>query len=184
VDNHQTDKENSPVKEIIKNAEGRNKMIVAAVLFTLALAAAVLFALNWSNIQDRQQILLDGELHLTHVSAGFMHVITVADIEALDPQLLTATLRGGGQPGVEVEFRAVPFRDLLAAYVPVQDDVVYSVVFTAADGFATVIAQDEAMQAAYIALCEDRGPFRLILPYDHFAQRWVHWLTGIELRYA
>ncbi|MCL2195646.1 MAG: hypothetical protein FWB76_06825 [Oscillospiraceae bacterium] len=158
----------------------KSTIAVIAIIAALAVAVAVLFALNWNAIQDRQQLLADGELHLTH--AGDVFVLTVADIEALNPQPLDAILRGGGQPGVDVTFYAVPFRDIMDAFIPLQDDVDYTVLFSAADGFATAMPQSEAMQAAYIALCADRGPFRLILPGDHFAQRWVHWLTGIELR--
>lgn len=160
----------------------KTTIAVIAIIAALVVAVAVLFALNWGAIQGRQQLLEDGELHLTHHTAGETFVLTVANIEALNPQPLQAVLRGGGQPGVDVEFYAVPFRDLMAAFIPVQDAVDYTVVFTAADGFATAMPQSEAMQAAYIALCAERGPFRLILPHDHFAQRWVHWLTGIELR--
>ncbi|MCL2532040.1 MAG: hypothetical protein FWE40_07780 [Oscillospiraceae bacterium] len=155
---------------------------VVAIIAALAVAVAVLFALNWNAIQGRQQLLTDGELHLTHQTTGEVIVLAVADIEGLNPQPIEAVLRGGGQPGVNVEFYAVPFRDVMAAFIPYQDDVDYTVVFSAADGFATAMPQSEAMQGAYIALCVERGPFRLILPHDHFAQRWVHWLTGIELR--
>jgi len=160
----------------------KTTIAVIAIITTLAIAVTVLLTLNWNDIQDRQQILLNGELHLTHTSAGEMFVITVADIEALQPQVIQAVLRGSGQAGEEVEFRAVPFRDILTFFIPYQDDVDYTVVFTAADGFAAAMPQSEAMQGAYIALCAERGPFRLILPEDHFAQRWVHSLTGIELR--
>gem|GEM_PF-1709526 len=159
----------------------KSTIAVIAIITALAIAVAVLFALNWGAIQDRQQILLNGELHLTHTTTGETYVITVVDFESLNPQPLQAVLRGGGRPGEEVEFRAVPFRDLLAALIPMQDSVVYNVVFSAVDGFAAVLPQDEAEQAAYIALCPDFGPFRLIIPSDHFAQRWVHRLTNIEI---
>ncbi|MCL2446251.1 MAG: hypothetical protein FWD06_05745 [Oscillospiraceae bacterium] len=160
----------------------KSTIAVIAIIAALAAAVAVLFLLNWGSIQGRQQLLEDGELHLTHHTTSETFVITVADIEALNPQPLQAILRGGGQPGVDVEFYAVPFAALMQAFIPIQDDVDYTVVFTAADGFATAMPQSEAMHTAYIALCAERGPFRLILPYDQFAQRWVHWLTGIELR--
>jgi len=160
----------------------KTTIAVIAIITTLAIAVTVLLTLNWNNIQERQRQLADGELHLTHHTVGEIFVLTATDLEALEPQVIQVVLQGGGLPGVDREFRAVPFRDIMAAFIPYQDAVNYTVVFAAANGFAAAMPQSEAMQGAYIALCNEDGPFRLILPGDQFAQRWVRRLTNIDIR--
>jgi len=156
----------------------KSTIAVVAVLAALGIAVAVLLALNFEAIQGRQQLREDGEFLLIH--QGVEHVITVADIEALGPRDFEANYNRSGRPAETRVFYGVPFADVLNMLSI--DPANTTVIFSASDGYASALPIAEALNEAYIALCDERGPFRMVLPRAPFSQQWVHWLTGVDIQ--
>ena len=156
----------------------KSTIAVIATLVVLGIATAVLLALNFEDIQGRQQLREAGEFVLVH--EGVEHVVTVEDIEALAPYDFEANYKRSGRPAETRVFYGVPFADVLAQLGI--DPAGTTIIFTASDGYASALPAAEALAEAYIALCDERGPFRMVLPRAPFSQQWVHWLTGVEIR--
>ena len=157
----------------------KSTIAVIVTLAVLGIAVAVLLSLNFEAIQGRQQLREAGEFLLIH--EGAEHVVTVEDIEALGPADFDANYNRSGRPAEVRVFYGVPFSAVLEQ-LGIDTTGSATVVFSASDGYASVLPIAEALGEAYIALCDERGPFRMVLPRAPFSQQWVHWLTGVELR--
>jgi len=157
----------------------KSTMAVIAILATLAIAIGVLFMLSHSDLTARQGLRADAVFLLVH--GDVEHRVSVEDIQALGLHEITVNYRSGGRPAQQRVFDALPFAEVLDM-LAIDTAEVSSAVFSAVDGFAQVFTVDELLEDVMLVLCEDSGPFRVILPNDPFSQRWVRYLTNVELR--
>jgi len=157
----------------------KSTWIVIAVLAALGVAVAVLLVLNRGDMEARQQQLEDGVLLIIH--EGITHEITIEDIQTLGPREFDANYNRSGRPAENRVFTGVRFSQVLE-FLEIDAANASSVIFAAADGYTSAISAHDALHAAYLALCDEFGPFRMVLPRDPVSQRWVHWLTEVEFR--
>ena len=158
--------------------KNKSSIVVIAALTALAIAIGVLVLLGREDIQARQQQLADGVLLIVY--DDITHEITVEDIEALGPQAFDANYNRSGRPAENRVFYGVRFAQVFDL-LEIDSTESYTVVFAAADGYASALPMAQALGDAYLVLCGELGPFRMVLPHDPVSQRWVHWLTDVTI---
>ena len=156
----------------------KSTIAVIVVLAALGFAVAVLLVLNHADTSARQQLRNDAILLIVHNDTE--HRLGVADIEALAPADFEANYNRSGRPAEIRVFTGVPFMAILER-LEIDPAGVDRAVFAASDGYQSALPVGD-LPGVYIALCDERGPFRMVLPHDQFSQRWVHWLTDVTLR--
>jgi DMSO/TMAO reductase YedYZ molybdopterin-dependent catalytic subunit len=132
----------------------------------------------------------DGTIGIT----GSVHrTISLADLKELKSVTIPAELRSSGHPKDQGRFNytGVFVRDLLKELEIADYQLV---IVTASDGYCMGLSRRDIEEGDALLAYEmdgsplkskeegGYGPVRLILPHDFWAQRWVKWVNGIEIR--
>jgi len=155
----------------------KSTIAIIATLAVLGTAVVVLLALSREGIAARQQLREDAVFLVVYNDVE--RRVTVEDIQALEPEDFDANYNRSGRPAEIRTFYGVPFLRVLE-HLELDLTPLERAVFAASDGYVSALPIADIF-AAYIALCDDLGPFRMVLPDDPFSQRWVHWLTDVTL---
>lgn len=174
---------------IARDAQGRvvNPVIRDGTTFLPLRAIGEAFnkEVHWDS---RNQSVFVGRGTFTITAAGQTHIATMADIIALNPQVVTQTHRD------EVRnFAGVPLSSVLSR-LGVRTAGMSNVTFNSEDGFSAVITLSEALDSSntFIVIRQDgrplgtidtggRGPFMNVVSNDAFANRSARYLTNITI---
>jgi len=158
----------------------KSTIAVIVVLAVLAAGVAVLAVLNGKNAAEKKQ-LLDEAVFLI-IANGTEHGVTMEDIGALGPREIEANYKKSGKDPEMRVYTGVPFAAVLRLK-GIDTGGLSSAVFSAADGYSSILPMEDALDECYIAIDDGGdGPFRMILPKARFSQDWCKMLTDVHLR--
>jgi len=160
----------------------KSTIAVIVVLAVLAIGVAVLAVLNGrqavgkiASIYDTGFLVLAGDVE---------YQVTLAEIEALGPREIEANYKKSGKDPETRAYRGVPFAEVLARK-GIDPAGFGSAVFSAADGYASALPIEKALDKENCFIVIDQGgegPFRMILAKDQFSQYWCKLLMDVTLR--
>ena len=169
----------------------RNTKIVIIVAAALILAAGVLALLNRGSILQKQAMQEEGTFLVS--AGGQTYVVAMDDLLALSPRGVQANAKSSTTDYTKKQFTGVPLAAVLR-HLDVDCSAAEKVIFTAADGFTSVISLADALdeESCFIIFEEDgkplgtkasggTGPFRMILTKDPYANRWCKFLLEITI---
>ena len=164
-------------------------MIITACLVVVV---AVFAFLNRENIAGKKEAQESGIFFLN--AGGEEFTVTMDDIEALSPFLITANYKKSGQDAETRMYRGVSLKSVVER-MGVDYSRNASVSFIAADGYASALSITEAMDDSncFIVIAEGdkplgtresggSGPFMMIMAKDQFSQRWCKFLLEVNLQ--
>ena len=170
----------------------RNTKIVIGVVGVLAVAVVVLALLNWGNVASKKEAQEDGVFSL--YAGDGEYTVSMSDVEALASSDIKADYKKSGQDPETKSFLGASFKALVES-LGIDVSAFSSVSFTAADGYASALDIDEAMDGenCFIVIAmegeplgdsEDggSGPFMMIMAKDQFNQRWCKFLLEVRLQ--
>ena len=165
---------------------------VVIVTAALAAAVAVLAALNQKNIAPKKEAQERGVFFL--YAGDEEYAVSMEDIEALSPYEIEANYKKSGKAPETRVYRGVSLRAVVDS-LGIDASAYSSVSFSAADGYASALTIDEAMDGGncYIVTAMGgepldtrenggSGPFMMILARDQFSQRWCKFLLEVRLK--
>ena len=172
----------------------RNPQTKTVVIITALLAAAVaaLALLNRDSVAAIKEAQREGTFSLR---AGDQIVaVTMDDIMALSPFDIEANYKTSGNAAETRRYQGVSLKSVVNA-LGVDVSGCQTASFTAADGYISALALDEAMDDGncYIAVAMGNeplgtkegggtGPYMMILAHDPFSQRWCKFLLEVRFQ--
>jgi hypothetical protein len=171
----------------------KNTKIVIAVIIVLTVTVVIFAILNRDNIAERKAMQDSGTFIITAVD-GTRYNVTMYDILSLNPHVIDANYKKSGKEPVQKQYTGVSLKRLFD-YFDIDYLLTKSVSFTAADGYASAISIDDALDEnnCFIVFEEEgeplgtkesggKGPFMMILANDQFSQRWCKFLLEVEIK--
>ena len=172
----------------------KNKRTLILVIIIVALAAGVgLFAVLNAGDIDAKQASQDNAI-VTVIEGDVSKTFDLVYLEAFEKVTFSTMMDTSKTGPEEIEFGGVPLAVVL-------DDLGFSldnaeqVVFTAADGYASVVSAEEAADSENAYLVYERngepsgtkqqggsGPIEAVIRKDQFSQRWCKFLMEIEIQ--
>jgi len=120
--------------------------------------------------------------------------VSMEDVESLSPADVSANYKTSGLAAETRLYQGVSLR-LILEYLGIPLSDYTTAYFYAADGYASALTMEEAMDSdnCFIVISWDHqslgtkenggsGPFMMSLPRDRFSQRWCKFLLEIALR--
>jgi len=170
----------------------KNAKIVFIASVALAALVVVFALLNRSYVEPRREAQRTGVFYF--LADGERHAVSREDIESLSPFAIDANYKTSGMPAQNKTYRGVSLR-AIAESLGIDISAYGSVLFTAADGYASVLSAGDALDSGncYIVIEEGGlplgtledggvGPFMMILAHDAFSLRWCKYLLEVSLR--
>ena len=160
----------------------KSTIAVIAVIAALAVGVGVLAALNNKDATARQQLRDDAAFLIA--ANGAEHRVTMEEFLSLEQREIEANYKKSGKAPETRVYTGVPFAELLRMK-GIDCAGMKTAVFSAADGYSSALAMEEALDEAgcWIVLDEGGdGPFRMILPRAQFSQNWCKLLTDVTLK--
>lgn len=168
----------------------QNKIVLACVC-ALLVVIAVFAVLNRENVLLKRQMVESGSFRI--VSGEQVYTVSMKDIEALNPAEVAANYKKDGKAPIGKTYTGVPLKRVLDS-VGADVSSAKSVSFTAADGYASAVPIQDALneESCFIVIREGgealgsketggSGPFMMILAQDQFSQRWCKFLLEVTL---
>jgi len=166
----------------------QNTKIVLSVVAVLLLAVAVLAWLNQDSVAEKKALLERGGFRIT--ANGQDYTVTMEDIQAIGPRVIDANYKKDGKAPIPKQYTGVPLKSLFD-YLKIDYSAAKTVSFTAADGYASALPLNEALDAenCFIVFEEEGeplnkkeyGPYMMILAKDQFSQRWCKFLLEVAV---
>ena len=167
------------------------QMKIAGIILVVLLGSAAVFAvLNYQSLQEKKDLQNSASFKI--LTQEEEYTVSVADIENIGIQDIKANYKPSGKAPVERTYQGVPFADILGS-LDIDTSSYQTVTFTAADGYATAISIDEAVDPEICAIVTKldnqplgkkeeggSGPLMMILPKDQFSQRWCKFLMEVQ----
>ena len=170
----------------------RSIKLVVGVIIVLTVLVVVFALLNQAYIAPKREAL-DNSIFFLY-AGNEKYTVSMDDVESLPTSDIEANYKKSGQSPESRTYRGVSLKALVES-LGVDASAYHTVSFTAADGYASALAIDEAMDDGncYIVIemggeplgtNEDggSGPFMMILAHDTFSQRWCKFLLEVRLR--
>ena len=171
----------------------KNTKIVIAIIAVLTVTVAILAVLNQDYIAEKKAIQDSGTFIITAID-GTRYTVKMDDIMRLDPHVIEANYKKTDKAPVIKQYTGVSLKSLLDSF-DIDYLIAKSVSFTAADGYASAISIDDALNEdnCFIVIEEEgeplgtkesggKGPFMMILATDQFSQRWCKFLLEVEIK--
>ena len=160
----------------------KSTIVVVAVIAALAVGVAVLAVLNGRDAAAKKQLRDDAVFVI--LAGGTEYRVTMEEFLTLEQRAFEANYKKSGRDPETRYYTGAPFAEILQmkGIDPAGFD---SAVFGAADGYASAISMERALdgEGCYIAADEGGdGPFRMILPKEQFSQNWCKMLTDVTLK--
>jgi len=165
----------------------KSTIAVIAVLAALAIAVAVLAVLNSKTAAEKKPLLRDASFVILDgrtADGTELARVSAADIEALGLREIEANYKKSGKEPETRHYTGVPFAEILRAR-GIDPAAFGSAVFSAADGYASALPIEKALdeENCFIVIDHgDEGPLRMVLPKDRFSQNWCKMLTDVTLK--
>lgn len=173
----------SPVK--------KSTVIVASIVSILIILVCILGYLNW--IQNSGQRERDAKGVFLVKYEGKQFEVNQEMLNSLVPYEITANYKKSGKAPVPTVYKGVPLVRILEK-LQIDTSKISSVSALASDGYASAITGKDALDPdqAFIAFEQDgknlgnkadggSGPMMMILAKDQFSQRWVKYLSEIQI---
>jgi len=160
----------------------KSTIAVIAVLAVLAIGVAMLAVLNGREAAPKQQLRSDAVFLITVNETE--HRVTMEDVESLGPRKIEANYKKSGKDPETRYYTGVPFAAVLRLK-GIDAGGLRSAVFTAADGYSSIISMEDALNEENCFIVIDHsneGPYRMILAQAQFSQHWCKLLTNITLK--
>jgi len=160
----------------------KSTVAVISVLAILGAAVAVLAVLNSREAIEKKRRLDDAVFLI--IANEIECRVSIEDIEALGPREIEANYKKSGKDPESRAFAGVPFAALLR-HKGIATEGLRSAVFSAADGYASALAMEKALdeENCFIVIdAGEEGPYRMILAKDPFSQDWCKLLTDVTLK--
>ena len=175
----------------MKGKMDKNTKIVLFSLTALSFLVVIFALLNRSYIEPMREAQRAGVFFL--LADDRKHAVSIDDFEDFSPFDIDANYKTSGLSARNRTFRGVSFSTIAASF-DIDISAYRFVLFTAADGYASMLTSAEAMDAGncYIVAGEEgrplgtleeggMGPFMMILAHDAFSQRWCKYLLEVKL---
>jgi Tfp pilus assembly protein PilE len=169
-----------------------NTRLVVITVIVLAVVAAISAYLNRDYVQFVKEAQARGEFVIR--ARGDEFAVSVEDIHALSPVDVRANYKITGFSAETRVYQGVSLKAVLDS-LGIDYDECQSVLFTAADGYTSILRPARALDSenCYIVISEGgkplgtlesggTGPFMMILPSDRFSQSWCKYLLEVTLR--
>jgi len=160
----------------------KSGIIVIAVIAALAVGVAVLAVLNGKTAIAKKQLRSDAAFLI--VAGGMEYRVTMEEFLILEQREIEANYKKSGKDPETRVYTGAPFAEILRLK-GIDAGGFNSAAFAAADGYASALPMEDALDEAncFIAADDgDDGPFRMILAKDQFSQRWCKLLTDVTLK--
>jgi len=160
----------------------KSTIVVIAVIAALAVGVAVLAALNGREAAGKKQLRDDAVFVILAGDAEYR--VTMEEFLSLEQREFEAVYKKSGKDPETRYYTGAPFAEVLQMK-GVGTAGFAAAAFGAADGYASAISMEDALdtQRCYIAADDGGdGPFRMILPKDQFSQRWCKMLVDVTLK--
>lgn len=168
----------------------KDMKISMMILAALMVISAVLLAVNYNSVKANTP-----EQGSLVISVGDeKYTVTTEEIKEAGLQEISTNYKPSGKAATTRVYGGVPFADLLEA-MQINTNGFGSLIFTAADGYASAVTMEEAMDPQLCAIVTEldgspllpkekggEGPFMMIMPKDKFSQRWCKYLTEITVQ--
>ncbi|MGI5849271.1 MAG: molybdopterin-dependent oxidoreductase [Christensenellales bacterium] len=174
------------------NKKGSGKTwIIVAIIIVLVAASAVFAVLNSGNAQEKQQSQENATVTVT--KGDQQKTFDLAYLKALNKQEFSAIVDTSKTDPTEKSFGGVPLKTVL---YDLGFDIADAgqIVFSAVDGYTSVVTAEEALAEENIYLVYERnkkpsgtrqqggsGPIEIVIRGDAFAQRWCKFLMDITI---
>lgn len=171
----------------MKNSQTKIVIIIIAVLVVLV---GVLAALNAKAVEEKKAMQNAQEFTISIASKTY--TVDMAMLQSIGVQDINTKLKSSGKAAVAKVYQGVPFKAIIDK-LGADSEGVQSFVFTAADGYASAVTKDEAMDEknCFIAISEGgkplgnkenggSGPFLMVLVKEQFSQRWCKFLLEVN----
>jgi hypothetical protein len=182
-------------KKILQKPEekidGKRLLIVCGVIGILLVLAGILSYLNWSCNSEQRERDSKGAFIIT--ANGKQYEVTLEKLKSMNPIEITANYKKSGKAPVPTKYKGVPLSVILEN-LDIDTSKTTSVSAMASDGYASAFTIAEALdpEQAFIAYEQEgkslgtktdggSGPLMLVLAKDTFSQRWVKYLSQIQL---
>jgi len=172
--------------------KNRKTIIIVAIIAVLAIAVAIFAFLNSGNLKEKQQSQQNATVKI--VQGDKTVEFDLVYLKGLKKTVFSADLAKNNTSPVKTSFTGVPLITVLKDKGFNLDNV-KQVIFTAADGYASVINAQEASDTDNVYLVYERngkasgtkdqggsGPIEMVVKNDQFSQRWCKFLMEIELK--
>ncbi len=170
----------------------KSTLFVIIAVALLVVVVVVFALLNSDGVAEKRKYQDDAEFL---IKAGDQtYVVTMEEVLSLNPVEIEAIYKKSGKEPETRNYTGVPFADLVQLK-SIDISSYTSVSFTAADGYASALPIEDAMNASdcYIIIAEageplgkkedgGSGPYRMILPNDQFSQRWCSFLMEVSFQ--
>jgi DMSO/TMAO reductase YedYZ molybdopterin-dependent catalytic subunit len=142
----------------------------------------VLAALGGREAAAKKQLREDAAFMV--IAGDVEYKVTMEEFLTLEQREIQANYKKNGKDPETRGYTGVPFAEILRMK-GIAPAGFGSAVFAAADGYASALPMEDALdeENCFIAADDgDGGPFRMILPKDRFSQRWCKLLTDVTLK--
>lgn len=169
------------------------KLWILVIIIAILTAAVAVFAiLNAGNIEDKQQS--QNNATVTVIADEREETFNLEYLESFGKEEFSTTVDTSETDPQEQIFGGVPLATVLQE-LGFSLDNKEQVVFTAADGYTTVVTALEAADVQNVYLVYERdnkplgtkqqggtGPIEVVIAKDQYAQRWCKFLMEIEIQ--
>ena len=170
----------------------KTMLIIIIAIAILAAAVAVFAILNVGDAGEKRQSQANATV--TIVQGDRTAQLTLDDLMGYGKTKFSTMQDTSETDPEEKSFTGVPLATVLET-MGFSLDGAAQVVFSAADGYTTVVTADEARDVQNVYLVYERdgkpsgtmkeggsGPIEIVIAQDPFAQRWCKYLTEIEIQ--
>ena len=175
-----------------KNTMSRGTKATVVIASVLAVMAIVFARLNYRYVAPKANAQ---EAGVFFISAGEQEFpVTMDDLIALSPSDIRANYKPSGRKAETRTYQGVSLKTVIES-LSIDYSGYKSVLFIAADGYASTVNLIEAMddEGCYIVISHDGnplgskesggvGPIMMILPNDRFSMRWCKFLLEAKLQ--
>ncbi len=171
----------------MKNNQTKIVIIVIAVLLVLV---CVLAALNAKSVEAKKAMLEAQTFTISTESKTYE--VNMDMINSIGIQDISANLKRNGKAAEEKVYQGVPFKAIIDK-LSIDSQGVQSFIFTAADGYASAVTKDKAMDDKNCFVVTSvggkalgskenggSGPFMMILAKEQFSQQWCKFLIEVK----
>lgn len=166
--------------------------ILVIIIAVLAAAVAVFAILNAGNVEEKQES--QDKAIVTVIAGEREEVFDLEYLKTFDKEEFSTTIDTSETDPREHVFGGVPLAIVLQE-LGFSLDNTEQVVFTAADGYTTVVTAGEAADVQNVYLVYERdnrplgtkqeggtGPIEIVIAKDQYAERWCKFLMEIEIQ--
>lgn len=170
----------------------KEKKIILIILSVLLLLIVVFTLLNIGSITNIGDKKIDSAILFKYKEKEY--IVSFEHIEKLKCEKFDAVINSSTQKNKKVEYTAVKLTDILKS-VGIDYKEINKAIVRAEDAYTSSVSIDDInkndnvyiaykMNGKYLKSRKEGGdgPFQLVIRSDSFSQRWVKYVTEVELK--